>query len=93
MLEGLLCNHKTIEAYKTITQPRRKLLKNKLLTVVAATLLVLYTAPQAEARQKKSEAVIADFEGKNPVANNTTTHKAIVTVVDDVPEELVRELI
>ena len=48
---------------------------------------MLYTAPQAEARQKKSEAVIADFEGKKPVANNTTTHKAIVTVVDDVPEE------
>ncbi len=45
-----------------------------------------YTAPQAEAHEKKTEAVITDFEGKKPVAKKSTTHKAIVIVVEEVPE-------
>ncbi len=56
-------------------------------SLVAIVLLVLHTSPQAEAQPKMSEAVIADFEGKKPVTKSTTTHKASVKVVDDVPEQ------
>ena len=36
--------------------------------------------------RKSGQHVIADFEGRNPVATNNTTHKASVTVVNDAPE-------
>ncbi|MEO2019027.1 MAG: DUF1080 domain-containing protein [Fuerstiella sp.] len=56
-----------------------------LTSLIAIVLLVLHTAPQADAQQK-SEAVIANFESRNAVTKSTTTHKASVIVVDDVPE-------
>jgi len=55
---------------------------------VFAAALVAINAIQtldAQKNKNKGEHVIADFEGKKPVAKNTTTHKASVTVVDDVP--------
>ena len=36
--------------------------------------------------RKSGQHVIADVEGRNPVATNNTTHKASVTVVNDAPE-------
>ena len=62
-------------------------MKKDLLTILSvAALLVLHTTSEAVAQRKKSEHIIADFEGRNPVATNNTTHQASVTVVDDVPE-------
>ena len=60
--------------------------KTHLASLTAILLLVLQPAPQAGAQHQMHEAVIADFEGEDPVADNSTTHKASVTVVDDVPE-------
>ncbi|MBL4766454.1 MAG: DUF1080 domain-containing protein [Rhodobacteraceae bacterium] len=59
---------------------------NRLMLVIVAGLLALNVHQAAVAQQKKSEHVIADFEGKKPIATNDTTHKASVTIVDDVPE-------
>jgi len=57
-------------------------MKTKLYTAISAALLALNAAPESVAQQ----IVIADFEGKKPLAGNNTTHTAEVTAVKDVPE-------
>ena len=37
--------------------------------------------------RKSGQHVIADFEGRKPVATNNTTHEASVTVINDAPEK------
>ena len=69
----------------------------RILTITAVMLLAPHVIPEAIAQEKATPNVIghsaahaahviADFEGKKPLAGNNTTHKAAVTAVKDVPE-------
>ena len=48
--------------------------------------LAIALAPQATAQQRREDHVIADFEGDEAVSGSKTSHRASVTVVDDVPK-------
>ena len=63
-----------------------KVLNLKLIrTFVVLGLLVCTVTGQSVADDKLNHTLL-DFEGKDPIAGNNTSHKAKVSVVDDVPE-------
>lgn len=75
-----------LERWILLGTKAKDMTKKILTSLIAIVLMVLCNARQAEAEQKTSEAVIADFEGKKSVARSKTSHKASVTLVDEVPE-------
>lgn len=61
-------------------------MKLRYLVVPAALTLLLGANPSAFSQEKNAESVIIDFEGENPIAGNSTSHKAEVSVVEETPE-------
>ena len=59
----------------------------RLRTIIAATLFSLTLAGSAIAQQQDTQ-VIAGFEDEESIAGKKTSHTAIVTLVDDLPEDV-----
>ena len=62
-----------------------KILKMRILSIITVTLLPLLVNPESIAEESERQ-VIADFENDTFVAGKKTSHKASVTLVNDVPE-------
>lgn len=54
--------------------------------LIPIAILLMFATTMTTAQEKKSERSIAEFEDEKSIAGKRTSHKASVTLVEEVPE-------